>query len=40
MSPPRNLNPSKAQGKETNNNTPEQINFNYNSREELLREGL
>lgn len=39
MSPPRNLNPSKAQGKETNN-TPEQINFNYNSREELLREGL
>ena len=39
MSPPRNLNPSKVQGKETNN-TPEQINFNYNSREELLREGL
>ena len=37
MSPPRNLNPSKAQGKETNN-TPEQIN--YNSRKELLREGL
>lgn len=39
MSPPRNLNPSKAQGKETNN-TPEQINFNYNSRKELLRERL